>query len=215
MRSRQFFSDNCAGICPEALAALAEANAGHASSYGEDAWTRQAAAMIRDLFETGCQVFFVFSGTAGVDILCLGGTKNGMAVGEAIVFFDADLALEFDYRRKQAGQLASKMRFLSAPWIGMLRDGAWLCHAARANAMARRLENALRGLPNLKIAFPCQTNAVFAIMPAARIHRLRELGWQFSAHVTPDNCRLMCSWDTTEEDVDALAADVRKLSLET
>ena len=66
---------------------------------------------------------------AGVDVLCFGGTKNGMAAGEAVVFFNRELAREFDYRCKQAGQLASKMRFLAAPWVGMLRDGAWLRHA--------------------------------------------------------------------------------------
>lgn len=63
---------------------------------------------------------------AGVDVLCFGGTKNGMAVGEAILFFNRQLAEDFDYRCKQAGQLASKMRFLSAPWVGLLEDGAWL-----------------------------------------------------------------------------------------
>ncbi len=67
---------------------------------------------------------------AGVDVLSFGGSKNGMAVGEAVVFFNRELAREFEYRRKQAGQLASKMRFLSASWVGMLEDGAWLRHAA-------------------------------------------------------------------------------------
>src|SRR5260370_35294695 len=62
---------------------------------------------------------------SGVDVLCFGGTKNGIAIGEAVVFFNAELAREFDYRCKQGGQLASKMRFLSAPWVGMLQDGAW------------------------------------------------------------------------------------------
>ena len=76
----------------------------------------------------------------GVDVLCFGGTKNGIAVGEAVVFFNRELAREFDYRCKQGGQLASKMRFLSAPWVGMLQDGAWLRHAGHANAMAKRLE---------------------------------------------------------------------------
>src|SRR5208283_3343075 len=74
---------------------------------------------------------------AGVDVLCLGGTKNGLGVGDAVVFFDTDLAKEFAYRCKQAGQLASKMRYLSAPWLGLLRDGAWLRHAAHANQMAQ------------------------------------------------------------------------------
>ncbi|WP_339472329.1 threonine aldolase family protein, partial [Pseudomonas sp. EL_65y_Pfl1_R83] len=66
---------------------------------------------------------------AGVDVLCFGGTKNGMAVGEAVLFFDPALAQDFDYRCKQAGQLASKMRFLSAPWVGLLESGAWLTNA--------------------------------------------------------------------------------------
>ena len=81
---------------------------------------------------------------AGVDVLCFGGTKNGMAMGEAVVFFDRALSAEFDYRCKQAGQLASKMRFMAAQWVGMLETGAWLRHAGHANAMAQRLEPGLR-----------------------------------------------------------------------
>lgn len=103
---------------------------------------------------------------AGVDVLCFGGTKNGMAVGEAVVFFNRDLAAEFDYRCKQAGQLASKMRYLSAPWVGMLQDGAWLRHARHANTMAEYLEKSLRDLPGVKLLFPRQANAVFAELPA-------------------------------------------------
>jgi threonine aldolase len=338
---RQFASDNYAGICPEAFAALAEANRGHSSSYGNDPWTDRAADLIRDIFETKCEVFFVFNGTAanslalaslcqsyhsilchehahvetaecgapeffangskvllvggdngkinpaaiegivkkrtdihypkprvisitqatemgtvyspdelraligtarqfglrvqmdgarfanavaslgvkpkeitwqaGVDVLCFGGTKNGMAVGEVVVFFNAELAREFDYRCKQAGQLASKMRFLSASWAGMLQDGAWLRHASHANAMAKRLEAGLRELPNVKISFPCQTNAVFAKMPSAAIQGMHQRGWKFYTHVSPNDCRLMCSWDTTAEDVNAFVADMRAL----
>src|SRR6185436_11430811 len=88
---------------------------------------------------------------AGVDVLCFGGSKNGMALGEAVIFFDKQLAVEFDYRRKQAGQLASKMRFLAAPWVGMLQDGAWLRHARHANQMAAYLEKELCGLSEIKI----------------------------------------------------------------
>src|SRR5207253_4281335 len=87
----------------------------------------------------------------GVDVLCFGGTKNGIAVGEAVVFFDRELAREFDYRCKQGGQLASKMRFLSAPWVGLLEDGAWLRHAKHSNDMAKRLESAIGRLPHIKI----------------------------------------------------------------
>ena len=91
---------------------------------------------------------------AGVDLLCFGGTKNGMAVGEAVIFFDRELAADFDYRCKQAGQLASKMRFLAAPWVGMLEGGAWLKNAAHANACARRLAIAVADLPDFKLMFP-------------------------------------------------------------
>src|SRR5438552_18188358 len=95
---------------------------------------------------------------AGVDVLCFGGTKNGIAIGEAVVFFNSELAGEFDYRCKQGGQLASKMRFLAAPWVGMLQDGAWLRHAKHANAMATRLERAIHHLPRIEIAHPGQSN---------------------------------------------------------
>jgi len=343
-RPRQFASDNYAGICPEAWAALAAANAGHAVSYGEDTWTQQAADLLRALFETRCEVFFVFNGTsanslalaalcqsyhsilchelahvetaecgapeffangskilllpgpngkitpaavahaarrrsdihypkprvlsltqatevgtvysvaelraltataracglrvhmdgarfanavaalqvapreitwqAGVDVLCFGGTKNGLAVGEAVVFFDLEAAREFDYRCKQGGQLASKMRFLSAPWTGILQDGAWLRHARHSNAMARRLEAGLRGLPGVQIAYPVESNAVFVRLPGDVERRLHERGWQFyTGVVTGEESRLMCSWDTTPEDVDAFVADVRALTI--
>jgi threonine aldolase len=338
---RQFASDNQAGICPEAFAAMVDANRAHAISYGDDPWTPRAVEVFRDLFETRCEVFFVFNGTAanalalsaichsyhsvlchehahietgecgatpffghgvkpqllpgengkldaktaeqflkrppdvhffkpravsitqateggtvyspeevralsriarraglalhmdgarfanavaasgvspadltwraGVDVLTFGGSKNGMALGEAVVFFNRGLAREFEYRRKQAGQLASKMRFLAAPWIGMLRGGAWLRHARHANSMARHLETGLRGLPGLKLIFPRQTNAVFVKMPPAVIRGLYRRGWFFYTHVNPDDCRLMCSWDTTRADVDELIADIKRL----
>ena len=150
---------------------------------------------------------------AGVDVLCFGMTKNGVAVGEAVVFFDRELAREFDYRCKQGGQLASKMRFLSAPWTGMLKDGAWLRHATRANAMAKRLEAGLRTFPRVKISYPVDSNAVFAKIPPAAEKQMHERGWKFyTGVVTPDESRLMCSWDTRPEDVDAFVADLRELT---
>jgi threonine aldolase len=336
---RQFASDNYSGSTPEAWAALEEARHGHARAYGEDPWTERAANLIRDVFETDCDVFFVFNGTAanslalasccqsyhsilchelahvetdecgapeffsngtkvlllpgengrldpasiertvkkrtdlhfpkpravsltqatevgttytpdelkaiwartkslglklhmdgarfanavaslrcspkeitwqaGVDVLCFGGTKQGMAVGEAVVFFNREMAREFEWRCKQAGQLASKMRFLSASWVGMLRDGAWLRHAAHANAMAARLETAIAGLPGIQMLFPRQANAVFAELPPHAIERLRANGWVFYTFIGAGGCRFMCSWDTEASDVDALAADLR------
>src|SRR6266700_3471330 len=306
---QQFASDNYAGICPEAWAAMAKANQGHAPAYGDDEWTSRAADAFRKQFETGCEVFFAFNGTAanslalaslcqsyhsvicsdtahvendecgapeffsngskllvarsaggkltpdaihaiatnrsdihfpkprvvtitqptetgqvysldevraisavcrdlglslhmdgarfanacaslrcspadmtwkaGVDLLCFGGTKNGMAVGEAILFFDRRLAEDFDYRCKQAGQLASKMRFLAAPWIGLLQDGAWLRNARHANACAARLAAAVADLADFQLMFPVEANAIFLRASADRLEALRQRGWQF------------------------------------
>jgi len=146
-------------------------------------------------------------------VLCFGGTKNGIAVGEAVVFFNRELAKEFDYRCKQGGQLASKMRFLSAPWVGMLEEGAWLRHASHSNAMARRLESAIRGLPNVCISYPVDSNAVFARLPDEVVEGLHQRGWKFYTHVGGwDDSRLMCSWDTTPNDVDSFAADIKELA---
>ncbi|MCC7147253.1 MAG: low specificity L-threonine aldolase [Phycisphaeraceae bacterium] len=337
--TRHFASDNYAGICPEAWAAMQEANAGHCPSYGDDAWTQKASDLLREIFEIDCEVFFCFNGTAanslalaslcqsyhsvichelahveadecggpeffsngtkillgagpaakltpdavdhlvrrrsdihypkprvlsltqatelgtiytaaelaalgqcarqhqlrvhmdgarfanaiaalkvapktitwqvGVDVLCFGGTKNGMAVGEAVIFFNRELAAEFDYRCKQAGQLASKMRFLAAPWVGMLEKGAWLKHAAHANAMAARLAAELAKIKGLSLLHPVQANAVFVQMPAPAAATLRQRGWRFYDFIGSGGCRLMCAWDTTEADVLALAADLR------
>ncbi len=338
----QFASDNYSGICPEAWEAMAAANTGYARAYGEDQWTRRACDLLREFFETECEVFFAFNGTAanslavatlcepyhsiichetghmetdecgapeffsngtkvllapgdngkvdlpavehivkrrtdihypkpravsitqatelgtvysvsevravgdlarslglrvhmdgarlanalaalnvapkevtwkaGVDILCMGGTKNGLAVGDAVVFFDLELANEFDYRCKQAGQLGAKMRFLAAPWIGMLTDGAWLRRAAHANRCARALEEQLRSIPGVSIMFPGEANSVFVEMPPAMTERLREIGWRFYTFIGCGGARLMCSWDTTDDDIAALVRDVRAVA---
>lgn len=335
----QFASDNYAGICPQALEAMVAANRGCTFSYGDDEWTRRACEMLRDRFETDCEVFFVFNGTAanalavatlckpfhsvichetahletdecgapeffssgskvllvrgehgkvnlseverlvrqrsdihypkphalsitqatelgtvysvdeirevgllakalhlrlhmdgsrlanavatlgvplkeitwkaGVDVVCLGGAKNGGAVGEAVVFFDRGLAEEFDYRCKQAGQLASKMRFLSAQWIGMLNNEVWIENAARANQCAHRLEGELRAIPDVSIMFPRQANSVFVQMAPGLAAALRERGWHFYTFIG-GGARFMCSWNTTEADVAALVADIRE-----
>lgn len=337
----QFASDNYAGICPEAWKALEQVNQGYANSYGDDPWTTRACNQLREFFETDCQVFFVFNGTAanslalaslchsyhsiichelahvetdecgaaeffsngtklllvpgaagkvdleavrhtvqrrkdihypkpkalsisqsteigtlysleelrqvgavaeelglrvhmdgarfanavaalgaapkaltweaGVDVLTFGGTKNGMAVGEAVIFFNRDLAKEFDYRCKQSGQLASKMRFLSAPWSGMLENDAMLRHAAHANACARRLGQELSELPGIEITSPTQANAVFVQMPPVLLQGLQEAGWYFYTFIGLGQARLMCSWSTTDADIDQFLGDVRRI----
>lgn len=145
----------------------------------------------------------------GVDVLCLGGTKNGMGVGEAVVFFDTTLAEEFAYRCKQAGQLASKMRYLTAPWVGLLEHDTWLKNARRANAAAARLEIGLRGIPGIEVLGTRQANAVFAKLPAPIAEALRAKGWQFYNFIGSGGWRFMCSWATTDADIDAFLADAR------
>lgn len=335
----QFASDNVSGICPEAWTALEDANEGFEPSYGDDKWTDRASDLLRETFETDCEVFFVFNGTAanslalasccqsyhsilchelahvetdecgapeffsngtkvlllpgaagridpegitrtvqrrtdihfpkpravsitqatevgtvyspdhlrdlaevarshdlklhmdgarfanavaslgvspkqitwqaGVDILCFGGSKNGLPLGEAVVFFNREMAREFEYRCKQAGQLASKMRFLSAPWVGLLVDGAWLRHAGHANAMARLLADRLAEIPEVEILFPREANSVFARIPPDSADLLREKGWRFYTFIGAGGSRLMCSWNTTEADVTAFVEDLR------
>ena len=338
--TQQFASDNYSGVCPEAWAAMAEANRGHERAYGEDSWTARAADRFRQLFETDCEVFFAFNGTAanslalaslcqsyhsvicsetahvetdecgapeffsngskllpartldgkltpetirevalkrqdihypkprvvtltqatevgtvyrpdevaavsqvckelnlnlhmdgarfsnacaflgcspaeltwkaGVDVLCFGGTKNGMAVGEAILFFNKALAEDFDYRCKQAGQLASKMRYLSAPWVGLLQDDAWLRHAGHANHCARLLAELVADVPGVSLMFPVEANGVFLQLSERAIERLREWGWRFYTFIGAGGARFMCAWDTEEARVRELAADIRR-----
>ena len=146
---------------------------------------------------------------ASVDVLCFGGTKNGMAVGEAILFFNHKLAEDFDYRCKQAGQLASKMRFLSAPWVGLLESGAWLRHGAHANHCAQLLSSLVADIPNIELMFPVEANGVFLQMPEPALEALRNKGWRFYTFIGSGGARFMCSWDTEEARVRELAADIR------
>ncbi len=148
----------------------------------------------------------------GVEVVCLGGVKNGLEIGDAVVFFDRERAAEFDYRCKQAGQLCSKMRFIAAGWIGVLESGAWLRNARHANACAERLEKQLRTIPGLRIMFPRQANSVFVEMDPRVAAALAERGWIFYSFIGVGGARFMCSWDTTYEDVDALAGDIRALA---
>ena len=146
---------------------------------------------------------------SGVDVLCFGGTKNGMAVGEAVLFFDRALATDFDYRCKQAGQLASKMRFLAAPWVGMLESGAWLTNAQHANQCARYFAERVAAIPNLTIDPAVEANAVFLNASEAILECIRNRGWRFYTFIG-GAARIMFSWDTNLSRVDALLADLKE-----
>jgi threonine aldolase len=150
---------------------------------------------------------------AGVDVLSFGGTKNGLLGAEAVVFLSDQLGDGFRYLRKQSLHLASKMRFLAAQFDALLRDDLWLELASSANAMAARLADAVSGLPGVTITHPVQSNAVFARLPEGAIAPLLA---QFQFYVWDERTaevRWMCSWDTSKDDVDALARSVKELSV--
>ncbi len=149
------------------------------------------------------------TGDAGVDVVSFGATKNGALGAEAVVVLASELLGGFEYLRKQSLQFASKMRFLAAQFDALLSDDLWLANARRANAMAARLAGAVRGLPGLQITQRVEANAVFAKLPAAARAALHEQFDFYDWDETAEEVRWMCAWDTTEEDVDLLAAAVR------
>ena len=146
---------------------------------------------------------------AGVDVLSFGGTKNGLLLGEAVVFLRPGLGEDLPFVRKQLGQLASKMRFVSAQLEALLDGDLWLRNAAHANSMASRLAGALGPLDGIEIVHPVEANAVFAALPQRVIERLTEaLPGERPFYVWDERggvIRLMCSWDTAPEHVDAFA----------
>ncbi|MHC4274320.1 MAG: threonine aldolase family protein [Planctomycetota bacterium] len=154
---------------------------------------------------------------AGVDALCFGGTKNGLACSEAVLFFPQGdgrvfeaAAAAFPFHRKSTGHLLSKQRFMSAPFAATLRDGIWLRHAAHANAMAARLSEGLREA-GYQLRFPTDANAVFVTLPPVVDKALRDRGYAYYAFGEPgwNLFRLMCSFDTQPAQIDAAVAEAR------
>jgi threonine aldolase len=145
---------------------------------------------------------------AGVDLLSFGGTKCGLLAGEVVVVFGAGLDRRLPFTRKQAMQLASKMRFVSAQFVELLEGELWRELASHANAMARRLHDAVCELPGLQVTQPCEANGVFARLPFDAIERLRETRRIVDWDPALGELRFMASWDTTPDDVDDFAAAV-------
>lgn len=339
----QFASDNYSQICPEVLEKIVELNNDNAQAYGNDYYTKYAADKLRKLFETDCEIFFVFNGTAanslslaalcnsyhsiicsevahietdecgapeffsngsklliaktddgklkpedivhlatkrddihypkpkvvsltqstelgtvysidelkeikkvaeehnlhiqmdgarfanaiatlectpaeitwkvGVDVLCFSGTKNGMAMGEIVIFFDRKLAEDFDYRCKQAGQLASKMKFISAQWIALLEDELWKKNANHANNMAKYFEEAISSIKDIEIKFPVQSNSVFIEAPEKLLEELKKRGWIFYSFIGAGGARFVFSWNSTKERIEKLVSDIKEFSI--
>jgi len=141
----------------------------------------------------------------GVDVLSFGGTKNGAMGGEAVLFFSSSLAEDFLFLRKQAMQLASKMRFISVQLGALLTNDLWLTNAQRSNRMAKMLEKELSQIPQVKIIYRVEANGVFAQIPREAIATLQERYFFYVWNEGESVVRWMCSFDTTEEDVKEFA----------
>jgi threonine aldolase len=137
----------------------------------------------------------------GVDVLSFGGTKNGLMGVEAVVFFRPELAEDFMFLRKQGMQLASKMRFLSVQMEALLTNDLWRRNAEHANGMARLLEQEVKKIPGIRVAYPVEANGVFAQIPHEAIKRIQERYFFYVWSEEESVVRWMCSFDTTEEDV--------------
>ncbi len=147
---------------------------------------------------------------AGVDVMTFGGSKNGGMLGEALIFFRKELAEDFSYRCKQSGQLGSKLRFISSQFLGLLKDDLYLKNARHANNMAKLLSEGLQKFPQVKLLFPTQANAVFAEIPPAAAEYLQKSSWHFYSFIGAGGIRLMTSWNTRKETVEAFLADCAK-----
>ena len=151
---------------------------------------------------------------SGIDVLSLGGTKNGCLAAEAVVFFNADLARSFPFLHKRSGQLISKMRFVSAQLEAYVTSGVWKRNAEHANALASRLSKGLASIPGIEIEFPTQSNEVFANIPRTLINRLAERGIEVTEGELDETAppRFVTAWDSKVEDVDQLIAAIERCS---
>jgi threonine aldolase len=150
------------------------------------------------------------SGKAGVDVLSFGGTKNGMMYGEAVVFFDKNLAKNFEFIRKQGMQLTSKMRYISAQFSAFLNDDLWLRNASHANEMARLLAEQLQSIPGIEISQKVEANMVYAIIPNHCIIKLQKQYYFHRFNERTCEVRLMCSFTTQPQDVLSFSQAIRK-----
>ena len=155
--------------------------------------------------------FYEMTGESGVDVLSFGGTKNGMMYGEAIIFFDKALCSDFKYRRKQGMQLASKMRYIAAQFSAFLENDLWKENARHANRMAKKLHAAVKDLPGVEVTQVVESNAVFAKIPRQIIPQLQEEFFFYVWDEEQSEVRWMCSFDTTEADIESFATKLRSL----
>lgn len=147
----------------------------------------------------------------GVDVLSFGGTKNGLMFGEAVVFFNEELAQGFEYNRKQGMQLASKMRFITAQFLAYFEKDLWKRNAENANSMAKLLGEKLASTPGISLSRPVEANGIFAVMPPALIPQLQQSYFFHVWDESRNEVRLMCSFDTTSDDIEGFVSELKKL----
>ncbi len=157
------------------------------------------------------QEFRLFTRDAGVDVLSFGGTKNGMMFGEAILFFDPKLAADFKFKRKQGMQLHSKMRYISAQFDALLSNDLWKRNADHANRMAKLLEKEIRNVNKAEITQSVDANGIFVKLPADIIPALQQEQFFYIWNERISEVRLMCSFDTTEEEVKKFGGKLHSL----
>lgn len=158
----------------------------------------------------GCSLADI-STHCGIDLLSLGGTKAGMMYGECVVCWNKELSALLRYKHKQAMQLASKTRFIAAQFGALLHNGLWKRTAGHSNRMAALLARELAGVPGISLTKPVRANAVFALMPPALIPQLQAVFPFYVWNELTHEVRLMCAWDTTEEEVRAFARKATEL----
>ena len=146
----------------------------------------------------------------GIDVLSFGGTKNGLMMGECVIVFDDSLKVEARFVRKQSAQLASKMRYLSCQFTAYLTEELWLKNATHANAMAKRLYDALKQIPGVRFTQKVESNQLFLTMPRAEIDRMLQSYFFYFWNEEADEIRLVTSFDTTEEDIDTFIRILKK-----
>jgi len=152
-----------------------------------------------------------FTTDAGVDLVSVGGTKNGLLAADAVVFLNGLDPLDMPFIRKQGMQLASKMRFLAAQFIALLGTDLWRRNAEHANRMARLLADRLRGVRGVTITQPVEANGVFARVSPAHIAAMQERAYFLVWNAESSEVRFMTAWDTTEDDVERFAAAVKEI----
>ena len=154
-----------------------------------------------------------FTINAGVDVISFGGTKNGMMYGEAVIFFNKELSKNTKFIQKQSMQLSSKTRYIAAQFCALLENDLWLNNASHSNKMANLLAHQIKDIPKITITQPVESNAVFAIIPKEYVKKIQKKYFFYVWDYTKSEVRIMCSFDTSEEDINNFVNHIKSILL--